>query len=125
MIRSIRSLVRSISTVIATVQIWSELRTIDHAKEFAEKVGYPVLVRPSYVLSGAAMNRVNSASELAGYLSEAVSVRPMCRMHSAGAQTYRTTDNLQACNVPRRPPYSTHHGWPCASMRPCVCASVS
>ena len=56
--------------------LWSELITVEQAKQFADKVGYPVLVRPSYVLSGAAMNRVNSAEQLAGYLSEAVSVSP-------------------------------------------------
>ena len=34
---------------------WKELKTMDEATAFANKVGYPVLVRPSYVLSGAAM----------------------------------------------------------------------
>lgn len=35
---------------------WKELTDMESAKDFAEKVGYPVLIRPSYVLSGAAMN---------------------------------------------------------------------
>ena len=35
---------------------WKELRDLQSAKEFCNKVGYPCLVRPSYVLSGAAMN---------------------------------------------------------------------
>ncbi|GMO57840.1 MAG: carbamoyl-phosphate synthase (glutamine-hydrolyzing) large subunit [Termitinemataceae bacterium] len=35
---------------------WAELSDFDSAKKFAAKVGYPVLIRPSYVLSGAAMN---------------------------------------------------------------------
>ena len=35
---------------------WRKLTSFEDAKEFAEKVGYPVLVRPSYVLSGAAMS---------------------------------------------------------------------
>ncbi len=35
---------------------WKDLTTVAEALIFAEKVGYPVLVRPSYVLSGAAMN---------------------------------------------------------------------
>ena len=47
---------------------WKELTSIDEAEDFAEKVGYPVLVRPSYVLSGAAMNTVYSKDDLASYL---------------------------------------------------------
>merc|ERR1712157_713226 len=35
---------------------WRELTSVDSALDFAKNVGYPVLVRPSYVLSGAAMN---------------------------------------------------------------------
>ena len=35
---------------------WKELTSMEDMHEFIEKVGYPVLVRPSYVLSGAAMN---------------------------------------------------------------------
>ena len=35
---------------------WQELTSLDDVKDFVKKVGYPVLVRPSYVLSGAAMN---------------------------------------------------------------------
>ena len=53
---------------------WSELQDNAQAKEFCDRVGYPVLVRPSYVLSGAAMNVVWSEAELEGYLSEAVQV---------------------------------------------------
>lgn len=55
---------------------WKELTSIDEAEEFAEKVTYPVLVRPSYVLSGAAMNTVYSKADLASYLSQAVDVSP-------------------------------------------------
>ena len=40
------------------------------ALRFAEKTGYPVLVRPSYVLSGAAMNVAYTAEKLADYLRE-------------------------------------------------------
>ena len=50
---------------------WARARTFQVAKNFIEKVGYPVLVRPSYVLSGAAMNIVQSEDELEKYLSEA------------------------------------------------------
>jgi len=45
---------------------------LDDATSFASKVGYPVLVRPSYVLSGAAMNVASTDSELVSYLSQAV-----------------------------------------------------
>lgn len=55
---------------------WSELSTIEEALGFAEKVGYPVLVRPSYVLSGAAMAVASSDSELTKYLKVAAKVSP-------------------------------------------------
>ncbi|KAF8881623.1 carbamoyl-phosphate synthase [Infundibulicybe gibba] len=41
---------------------------------FCEKVGYPVLVRPSYVLSGAAMNVVSTSDDLSNYLTQATAV---------------------------------------------------
>ncbi|CEL05697.1 Putative Carbamoyl-phosphate synthase [Aspergillus calidoustus] len=53
---------------------WKELTSIDEAAEFCNKVGYPVLVRPSYVLSGAAMNTVYSEHDLANYLNQAADV---------------------------------------------------
>ncbi|KAK9320514.1 hypothetical protein V1517DRAFT_329208 [Lipomyces orientalis] len=53
---------------------WKELTSIEEAAEFCEKVSYPVLVRPSYVLSGAAMNTVYSKDDLASYLQQAVEV---------------------------------------------------
>lgn len=53
---------------------WRELTTVSQAKKFAEKVGYPVLIRPSYVLSGAAMNLAFTAEALDQYLAEAAKV---------------------------------------------------
>ncbi|OJJ45016.1 hypothetical protein ASPZODRAFT_667916 [Penicilliopsis zonata CBS 506.65] len=53
---------------------WKELTSIEEATEFCEKVSYPVLVRPSYVLSGAAMNTVYSKHDLANYLNQAAEV---------------------------------------------------
>ena len=53
---------------------WRLLTTQDEALAFCEEVGYPCLVRPSYVLSGAAMNVAYSADELTGYLTEASEV---------------------------------------------------
>ncbi len=50
---------------------WKELTSLDEAKEFAKKVSYPVLIRPSYVLSGAAMSIVVSDEELEEYLKKA------------------------------------------------------
>ena len=47
---------------------WSELTSFDDVKEFVDKVGYPVLVRPSYVLSGAAMNVCSNEEELHRFL---------------------------------------------------------
>ncbi|BCR90228.1 bifunctional carbamoylphosphate synthetase/aspartate transcarbamylase [Aspergillus chevalieri] len=53
---------------------WKELTSIDEARGFCDAVGYPVLVRPSYVLSGAAMNTVYSEHDLASYLNQAADV---------------------------------------------------
>lgn len=47
---------------------WSELTSFDDVKSFVDKVGYPVLVRPSYVLSGAAMNVCSNEEELQRFL---------------------------------------------------------
>lgn len=53
---------------------WKELTSVEEAEEFCDKVSYPVLVRPSYVLSGAAMNTVYSKDDLANYLHQAAEV---------------------------------------------------
>jgi carbamoyl-phosphate synthase large subunit len=53
---------------------WREFTDIKEANSFAEKVEYPVLIRPSYVLSGAAMNVVRSAGQLHAFLQEATEV---------------------------------------------------
>lgn len=50
---------------------WQSVTTVDKAKAFASEVGYPVLIRPSYILSGAAMNVVFDAKSLERYLHEA------------------------------------------------------
>jgi carbamoyl-phosphate synthase large subunit len=54
--------------------MWRELTSLDEAKDFARKAGYPVLVRPSYVLSGAAMAVATTDSELETFLNKAVDV---------------------------------------------------
>lgn len=54
--------------------LWKELSSFDEAHEACARFGYPVLVRPSYVLSGAAMNVVYSAEDLSSYLSQATAV---------------------------------------------------
>jgi len=53
---------------------WSKLETVEKAKAFAQDIGYPVLVRPSYVLSGSAMAVVNSERQIADYLDKAAAV---------------------------------------------------
>ncbi|KAH6904964.1 aspartate carbamoyltransferase [Coprinopsis sp. MPI-PUGE-AT-0042] len=50
---------------------WKELSSFEAAVAFCDSVGYPVLVRPSYVLSGAAMNVVSTQDDLANYLTQA------------------------------------------------------
>ncbi|KAH8287029.1 hypothetical protein KR054_000750 [Drosophila jambulina] len=53
---------------------WKELTNLKSAIEFCEEVGYPCLVRPSYVLSGAAMNVAYSNQDLETYLNAASEV---------------------------------------------------
>lgn len=55
---------------------WEELTSIADAESFANKVGYPVLVRPSYVLSGAAMSVIRSEDELKDKLVTASAISP-------------------------------------------------
>ena len=53
---------------------WSKLENMDNAKDFAKKIGYPVLVRPSYVLSGSAMKVAYNEEQLEDYLKQAAKV---------------------------------------------------
>jgi carbamoyl-phosphate synthase large subunit len=66
------------SSMLDTLHIdqprWKELTTINDIYQFADEVGFPVLVRPSYVLSGAAMNVVSNKDELEHFLNLATDV---------------------------------------------------
>lgn len=53
---------------------WMELTSLKEIHKFVDKVGYPVLVRPSYVLSGAAMNVCSNDEELKNFLQLAADV---------------------------------------------------
>jgi len=53
---------------------WKEVTTIEDAYHFADDVGFPLLIRPSYVLSGAAMNVVSNKEELEHFLKLAAKV---------------------------------------------------
>ena len=53
---------------------WKELSSTGDIFEFVDRIGFPVLIRPSYVLSGAAMNVVSNRNELTHYLDLAVQV---------------------------------------------------
>ena len=55
---------------------WQAFSNLHEAKSFAQEVGFPVIVRPSYVLSGAAMKVVWSQEELKTYVKEATDVSP-------------------------------------------------
>lgn len=55
---------------------WKELTSVADAESFADSVGYPVLVRPSYVLSGAAMSVIQSQADLKDKLESASAVSP-------------------------------------------------
>lgn len=65
---------RLLDEIIVDQPLWKELSSFEEAHTFCDKVGYPVLVRPSYVLSGAAMNVVFSQDDLSSYLSQATAV---------------------------------------------------
>ena len=53
---------------------WSKLKSINAAKRFAESIGYPVIVRPSYVLSGSAMRVAYNETALENFLKLAAKV---------------------------------------------------
>ncbi len=53
---------------------WKELSSTDDIFEFVDRIGFPVLIRPSYVLSGAAMNVVSNRNELSHFLDLATQV---------------------------------------------------
>ena len=53
---------------------WKEMTTLEDIYCFADEVGFPLLIRPSYVLSGAAMNVVSNRDELEGFLTMATNV---------------------------------------------------
>ena len=53
---------------------WVKVTSLENAKAFADKVGYPVLIRPSYILSGSAMNVAHDDESLEQYLQQAAAV---------------------------------------------------
>ena len=53
---------------------WQELTTMEQVQAFVHRVGYPVLIRPSYVLSGSAMNVVSNVDDLVEFLTLAAEV---------------------------------------------------
>ena len=53
---------------------WSKLESVEKSKLFANRIGYPVLIRPSYVLSGSAMSVAYDESQLEDYLRKATEV---------------------------------------------------
>jgi carbamoyl-phosphate synthase large subunit len=55
---------------------WIEASNVGEVLKFAEEVGFPVLVRPSYVLSGSAMNIARSRKELLDYITKATKISP-------------------------------------------------
>uniref|UniRef100_A0A8C3IBY0 Carbamoyl-phosphate synthetase 2, aspartate transcarbamylase, and dihydroorotase n=1 Tax=Chrysemys picta bellii TaxID=8478 RepID=A0A8C3IBY0_CHRPI len=65
---------RLLDTIGISQPLWKELSDMESAKQFCCKVGYPCVVRPSYVLSGAAMNVAYSDSDLEKFLCSAVAV---------------------------------------------------
>jgi carbamoyl-phosphate synthase large subunit len=58
-------------------------RSLGQAREVAERIGYPVLVRPSYVLGGRGMEIVYSAEQLTGYVERALEAQAAAGSHAA------------------------------------------
>ncbi|MFQ6074773.1 MAG: carbamoyl-phosphate synthase large subunit, partial [Candidatus Bathyarchaeia archaeon] len=56
--------------------VWGHLTSLEDLKNFGRRFGYPVLIRPSYVLSGAAMRVANDEEELIDYVRLATEVSP-------------------------------------------------
>ena len=65
---------RMLDRIFVDQPAWKELTNFEDAAKFCAKVTYPVLVRPSYVLSGAAMNTVYDKDDLRNFLNQAVEV---------------------------------------------------
>jgi carbamoyl-phosphate synthase large subunit len=69
---------KKFSTLLDKINVdqprWRELSTINEIHNFIDEVGFPVLIRPSYVLSGAAMNVVSNADQLEHFLELAADV---------------------------------------------------
>ena len=63
-----------LETIYVDQPRWEKSTSLSAAKAFCDRVAYPVLVRPSYVLSGAAMNIVYSENDLETYLNQAEDV---------------------------------------------------
>ncbi len=63
-----------LDTLMVDQPRWRELSSKEDINEFVDRIGFPVLVRPSYVLSGAAMNVVSNKSELSHFLDLATQV---------------------------------------------------
>jgi len=55
---------------------WEELTSLEEAEKFAYRVGYPVMIRSSYILSGAAMSIALNKRELKKYLKKALDISP-------------------------------------------------
>lgn len=53
---------------------WQRVSSLEKAKKFAEEIGYPVLIRPSYILSGSAMNVAYNEKSLSEFLKQAALV---------------------------------------------------
>lgn len=66
------------SDLLDTLEIeqpqWSKLESVEKAQVFANRIGYPVLIRPSYVLSGSAMSVAYDEKQLEDYLGKATEV---------------------------------------------------
>lgn len=65
---------RMLDTNNISQPVWKNLTDLKDAFEFCKEVGYPCIVRPSYVLSGAAMNVAHSDNDLEKFLSQAIEV---------------------------------------------------
>ncbi len=86
---------------------WRELRSAAEAEAFAERIGYPVLVRPSYVLSGSAMGVAFSSASCAGRPGSRPNIRWSSAASSSTPRKSKWTAWLRADGSSFRPSSST------------------
>ena len=75
--------------------------SFEQARRIADEIGYPVLVRPSYVLGGRGMEIVYDDDTLSAYIERATEISPSTRCWSTGSSTTRSRSTWTRCSTAR------------------------